>query len=87
LVRRLSTIGVPIPAAALLFRPKPQVAILEKNVVEFGDVKIGAGDSAVVQIESGLKEGNKVVSNLGSQIAWGMKVDAHELNLTPSQKQ
>ena len=61
MVRRLSTIGVPIPAAALLFRPKPQVAILEKNVVEFRDVKIGANDGEVVQVESGLKEGDKVV--------------------------
>jgi RND family efflux transporter MFP subunit len=79
-------IGVQIPAAALLFRPKPQVAILEKNVVEFRDVQIGADDGDVVQIESGLKEGDKVVLNLGSQIASGMKVDAHELSLPPSQK-
>jgi multidrug efflux pump subunit AcrA (membrane-fusion protein) len=86
LVRRLSTIGVPIPAAALLFRPKPQVAILEKNVVEFGDVKIGAGDRAVVQIESGLKEGDKIVLNISSQVASGMKVDPHELSLRASGK-
>jgi multidrug efflux pump subunit AcrA (membrane-fusion protein) len=82
-----STIGVQIPVAALLFCPKLQVAILEKNVLEFRDVKIGADDGDVVQIESGLKEGDKVVLNPGSQIASGMKVDAHELNLPPSQEQ
>ena len=76
-----SPIGVQIPAAALSFRPKPQVAIVDdKNVVRFQDVKIGMDDGDVVQIESGLKEGDRVVLNLSSQIASGMKVDAHELN-------
>jgi multidrug efflux pump subunit AcrA (membrane-fusion protein) len=55
-------------------------------VVEFRDVKIGVDDGDVVQIESGLKEGDKVVLNLSSQIASGMKVDAHELSLPPSGK-
>ncbi len=80
-------IGVQVPAAALLFRPKAQVAIInEKNVVEFRDVKIGADDGDVVQIESGLKEGDKVALNLSSQIASGMKVDAHELGVRLSEK-
>jgi RND family efflux transporter MFP subunit len=80
-------IGVQVPAAALLFRPKPQVAIIdEKNVVEFRDVKIGADDGDVVQIESGLKEGDMVALNLSSQIASGMKVDAHELGVQLSEK-
>ena len=80
-------IGVQVPAAALSFRPKPQVAIIdEKNVVEFRDVKIGADDGDVVQIESGLKEGDKVVLNISSQIASGMKVDAHELGVRVSEK-
>jgi RND family efflux transporter MFP subunit len=80
-------VGVQIPAAALSFRPKPQVAIIDdKNVVEFRDVKIGADDGDVVQIESGLKEGDKVALNVSSQIASGMKVDAHELGLRPSGK-
>jgi RND family efflux transporter MFP subunit len=74
-------VGVQVPAAALSFRPKPQVAIIDaKNVVEFRDVKIGVDDGDVVQIESGLKEGDKVVLNVSSQIASGMKVDAHELS-------
>jgi RND family efflux transporter MFP subunit len=81
-------IGVQVPAAALSFRPKPQVAIIgDKNVVEFRDVKIGVDDGDVVQIESGLKEGDKVVLNVSNQIASGMKVDAHELSLPPSGKQ
>jgi len=80
-------IGVQVPAAALSFGPKPQVAIVdEKNVVEFRDVKIGVDDGDVVQIESGLKEGDKVVLNISSQIASGMKVDAHELGLRLSEK-
>ena len=80
-------IGVQVPAAALSFRPKPQVAIIdEKNVVEFRDVKIGADDGDVVQIESGLKEGDKVVLNISSQIASGMKIDAHELGVRVSEK-
>ena len=80
-------IGVQVPAAALSFRPKPQVAIIDdKNVVEFRDVKIGVDDGDVVQIESGLKEGDKVVLNVSSQIASGMKVDAHELSLQLSEK-
>jgi RND family efflux transporter MFP subunit len=79
-------IGVQVPAAALSFRPKPQVAIVDdKNVVEFREVRIGVDDGDVVQIESGLKEGDKVVLNLSSQIASGMKVDAHELSI-PSEK-
>jgi multidrug efflux pump subunit AcrA (membrane-fusion protein) len=80
-------IGVQVPAAALSFRPKPQVAIIDdKNVVEFRDVKIGVDDGDVVQIESGLKEGDKVALNVSSQIASGMKVDAHSLSPGPSGK-
>ena len=80
-------IGVQVPAAALSFRPKPQVAIVDdKNMVEFRNVKIGVDDGDVVQIESGLKEGDKVVLNVSSLIASGMKVDAHELSLQPSGK-
>ena len=56
----------------------------DKNVVEFRDVKIGVDNGDVVQIEAGLKEGDKVALNLSSQIASGMKVEAHELNLQPS---
>jgi RND family efflux transporter MFP subunit len=80
-------IGVQVPAAALSFRPQPQVAITDdQNVVEFRDVKIGVDDGDAVQIESGLKEGDKVVLNISSQIASGMKVDAHELGVRLSEK-
>jgi RND family efflux transporter MFP subunit len=82
-----SPIGVQVPAAALSFRPEPQVAIIDdKNVVEFRDVKIGVDDGDVVQIESGLKEGDRVVLNISSQITSGMKVDAHELAVRLSEK-
>jgi RND family efflux transporter MFP subunit len=79
-------IGVQVPAAALSFRPKPQVAIVdENNVLQFRDVKIGVDDGDVVQIQSGLEEGDKVALNLSSQIASGMKVDAHDLDPSPRQ--
>jgi hypothetical protein len=54
----------------------------DRNVVEFRDVKIGVDDGNVVRIESGLK----VVLNVSSQIASGMKVDTHERSLRPSGK-
>jgi RND family efflux transporter MFP subunit len=80
-----NSIGVQVPAAALLFRPRPQVAVIDdKNVVEFREVKIGTDNGDVVQIESGLKEGDRVALNLSSQIASGMRVDGHELNLAAS---
>jgi RND family efflux transporter MFP subunit len=80
-------VGVQIPAAALLFRPKPQVAIIDaRNVVEFREVKVGLDDGDVVQIESGLQEGDRVALNLSSQIASGVKVDAHELGVRLSEK-
>jgi RND family efflux transporter MFP subunit len=79
-----NAIGVQIPAAALSFRPSPQVAIVDNgNVVEFRDVKIGVDDGNVVQIESGLKEGDRVALNLSSQIVSGMKVEAHDLDASP----
>jgi RND family efflux transporter MFP subunit len=81
-------IGVEVPAAALLFRPAPQVAVIDgRNVVELRDVKIGVDNGSEVQIASGLKEGDKVALNLSSQITSGMKVDARALSLPPSGKQ
>jgi membrane fusion protein, multidrug efflux system len=56
-------------------------------VVEFLDVRIGADDGDVVRIESGLKDGDKVMLNISSRIASGMKVDAREPSLRPSGKQ
>lgn len=80
-------IGVQVPAAALSFRPTPQVAVVDdKNVVEFRDVKIGLDDGNVVQIESGIKEGDKVALNLSSQIVSGMKVEAHDLDAAPPEE-
>ena len=74
------------PAAALL-RPKSQARNPHKNVVGFRDVKIGVGDGHIIQIEFGLKESDKVVLNVGGQIASEMKVDANEISLPLSGKQ
>lgn len=80
-------IGVQIPAAALLFRPGPKVAVVsDKDVVEFRDVKIGIDDGNTVQIATGLKEGERVVLNISSQVASGEKVDAHDVGLKGSGK-
>ncbi len=78
-------VGVQVPAAALSFRPKPQVAIVDdNNIVEFRDVKIGIDDGDVVQIKSGLKEGERVVLNVSNQITSGMKVDARQFRSQPT---
>lgn len=78
--------GVQIPTTALLFRPKPQVAVLDAgHSIEFRNVVVGLTDKDLVQIDAGLRAGDKVVLNPDSQISSGMKVDAHELDVRPSE--
>ena len=67
---------VQIPAAALLYRSGgPQVAVVDQaDTVSFRDVTIASDDGNMVSIGSGLAVGDKVVLNLSSQIAAGVKV-------------
>jgi RND family efflux transporter MFP subunit len=73
---------IEVPAAALLFRTKgPQAAVVdEKGAVELRNVTIARDNGNVVEISSGLKEGDKVALNLSSRILAGQKVEANEID-------
>jgi multidrug efflux pump subunit AcrA (membrane-fusion protein) len=73
---------IEVPAAALLFRTKgPQVAVVDaKGVVELRNVTITRDNGNVIEISSGLKEGDKVALNLSSRIPAGQKVEANEID-------
>jgi RND family efflux transporter MFP subunit len=73
---------IEVPAAALLFRTKgPQVAVIENGVVGIRDVTIARDNGNVVEISSGLREGDKVALNLSSRIISGQKIEANEIDL------
>ena len=64
-----------VPAAALMFREKGvQIAVLEGDRVKFRDVTIAEDDGTTVALASGVKEGEKVVLNISSQISDGDKI-------------
>jgi RND family efflux transporter MFP subunit len=70
---------VEIPAAALLFRGKgPHFPVIEGGVVHIEDVVIARDNGNVIEISSGLKNGDKVALNLSSQIETGQKVEINE---------
>jgi RND family efflux transporter MFP subunit len=73
---------IEVPAAALLFRTKgPQAAVVdEKGAVELRNVTIARDNGNLVEISSGLKEGDTVVLNLSSRILAGQKVEANEID-------
>jgi RND family efflux transporter MFP subunit len=73
---------IEVPAAALLFRTTgPQAAVVdEKGAVELRNVTIARDNGNVVEISSGLKEGDKVALNLSSRILAGQKVEAIEID-------
>jgi RND family efflux transporter MFP subunit len=73
---------IEVPAAALLFRTTgPQAAVVdEKGAVELRNVTIARDNGNVVEISSGLKEGDKVALNLSSRILAGQKVEANEID-------
>jgi RND family efflux transporter MFP subunit len=73
---------IEVPAAALLFRTKgPQAAVVdEKGAVELRNVTIARDNGNLVEISSGIKEGDKVVLNLSSRILAGQKVEANEID-------
>jgi RND family efflux transporter MFP subunit len=72
---------IEVPAAALLFRTKgPQVAVIENGVVGIRDVTIARDNGNVVEISSGLREGDKLALNLSSRIISGQKIEENEID-------
>jgi len=70
---------IQVPAAALMFRTKgPEVAVIENGRVNIRNVTIGRDNGNVVEISSGLTEGDKVALNLSSRITDGERVEAVE---------
>ena len=73
--------AIQVPAGALLFRGSGlQVALINKDdTVKFQDVRIARDDGKVVQIGSGLNEGDRIALNISNQILEGEKVSVREL--------
>jgi RND family efflux transporter MFP subunit len=69
---------VEIPASAMLFRSAgPQVAVVDNDGrVSFHNVDIAFDNGDLVDIGSGLTDGDRVALNLSSQIADGQQVNA-----------
>ena len=72
--------GVQVPAAALMFRSGgTQVAVVgADNVLRLRDVTIARDDGAVVELGSGVKDGEKVVLNVSSRLADGDRVQPQD---------
>ncbi len=77
---------VQIPAGALLFRSGgPQVAVIQPdNTVKFKDVQIGRDNGNIIEIESGLVDGDRVALNISNQIQDGSRVIVKESNRVAS---
>jgi RND family efflux transporter MFP subunit len=69
-----------VPASAMLFRASgPQVAVIDRDQrVQFRDVVIARDNGKVVEISSGISEGDLVAVNISNQIAAGQKIAANE---------
>ncbi|MGD0532535.1 MAG: efflux RND transporter periplasmic adaptor subunit [Methyloceanibacter sp.] len=74
------TTFVQVPASALLFRASgPQVAVVtDDDTVKFRDVTIARDNGHLVEIASGLSEGDRVALNINNQIINGEKVTVTE---------
>jgi len=81
---------VQVPASALIFRAGgPQVAIVDGNdTVRFQNVGIARDNGNVVEIASGISEGDRVALNISNQIASGDKVTvaASHVGILPTAK-
>jgi RND family efflux transporter MFP subunit len=68
--------AVQVPASAMIYRTAgPQVATVgADNRVKFHDVSIARDDGNVVEIDSSIKAGDRVVLNISNEIADGTKV-------------
>jgi RND family efflux transporter MFP subunit len=69
-----------IPASALIFTPSgPQVALIQPDsTVKFQNIVIGRDDGNVIEVASGLSEGDRVALNISNQISDGMKVGVRQ---------
>ncbi len=69
-----------VPASAMLFKASgPQVAVIDRDQrVQLQEVVIARDNGKVVEIASGLSEGDHVAVNLSNQIAGGQKVTQTE---------
>jgi RND family efflux transporter MFP subunit len=78
---------VQVPASALLFRASgPQVAVIGNDSrVRFQDVTIGRDNGNLVEIASGIAEGEKVALNISNQLANGDRVTVREDERTATQ--
>jgi RND family efflux transporter MFP subunit len=75
-----------VPAAALSFRAKgPQVAVLHGDRVKFQPVTIAQDNGATVSLAAGVRQGDKVVLNINSQIADGEQVHVNDSDGKPTQ--
>jgi RND family efflux transporter MFP subunit len=74
-----------VPASALLFRAGgPQVAVIDgQHRVKFQDVLIARDNGKVVELASGLAEGDLVAVNISNQIAGGQEVSVAQNELAP----
>ncbi len=79
-LRLKPTSFVEVPASALVFRASgPQVAVITgDNTVKFQDVAIARDNGHLVDISSGLSEGDRVALNINDQITDGEKVTVAE---------
>ena len=74
-----------VPAAALSFRSKgPQVAVLDGDRVKFQPVTIAQDNGSTVSLASGVKQGDRVVLNINSQIADGEQVHVNDADGQPT---
>jgi len=78
---QLADTGVPqVPAAAMVFRSGgPQVAVVDADSrLHFHDVTIARDDGGVVELATGVRDGDRVALNVSSRIAEGEAVVAQE---------
>jgi RND family efflux transporter MFP subunit len=68
-----------IPVTALMSRANQNVvAVLDKDVVQFRQVKVASTDGAVVSLIEGLKPGDKVAINVPDEVTNGSRIQAIE---------
>jgi RND family efflux transporter MFP subunit len=74
-----------VPAAAVLFRAGgPQVAVVDgEHRVKFQDILIARDNGKIVELASGLAEGDLVAVNISNQIAGGQEVSVAENERAP----